>query len=246
MLFDDGYQFGIGAFETIAVQNKIPILLEKHLKRLNNSLSFLKIDKIIDKKIVLDYVKNIKKQNYALKIIVSEKNTIIKTRANPYINSKLYESGFNLKYSSILKNETSPFSYHKTLNYAENILEKRKAKIENVDDFIFINTKGFISEGSVCNIFFINNEKIYTPSISSGILPGIVRAYLCESYNIEEKEISPSNVEEMEECFVTNSLMGIMPVKRLGDIEFIKHTITKILMQNYTSFIENNSKTTKT
>ena len=227
MLFDDGYQFGIGAFETIAVQNKIPILLEKHLKRLNNSLSFLKIDKIIDKKIVLDYVENIKKQNYALKIIVSEKNTIIKTRANPYINSKLYESGFNLK-------------------YAENILEKRKAKIENVDDFIFINTKGFISEGSVCNIFFINNEKIYTPSISSGILPGIVRAYLCESYNIEEKEISPSNVEEMEECFVTNSLMGIMPVKRLGDIEFIKHTLTKILIQNYTSFIENYSKTTKT
>lgn len=237
MIFDWGFQAGIGAFETIAVYNKKALFLGEHVKRLNDALSFLEINKTIMPDLLLDYIAKTKENAYALKIMVSEKNTIIKRRANPYLASTLYNEGAKLKYSSVLRNESSPFTYHKTLSYGENLLEKRQATKEGLLDFIFCNTKGMIAEGSVCNIFFVKRGEISTPSIQSGLLPGIVRAYVISNYAVQEKAISKEWIQDADECFITNSLIGIMPVHSLNEKTFLHRKCTALIMKDYEKMI---------
>ena len=238
MVFDWGFQAGIGAFETIAVYDKKPVFLSEHIKRLNRALHFFDLQKTISANLVLDYIAKTRAKTYALKIMVSERNTIFKRRTNPYLNSPLYKEGAVLKYSSVMRNESSPLTYHKTLSHSQNLLEKLKATKEGALDFIFCNTKGFIAEGSTCNIFFIKQGQIFTPSIQSGILPGIVRAYIISYYKVKEMSISKEFVGVADACFITNSLMGILPVRCLGDKTFgtndlLSSTIIKEIMQEY-------------
>ncbi|MGP1438760.1 MAG: aminotransferase class IV [Treponema sp.] len=238
MVFDLGFQAGIGAFETIAVYNKKPVFLAEHIKRLNDALMFFDIKKRITSDVLLNYIAKTKQNTYALKIMVSEKNTILKRRGNPYLKSPLYIEGAKLKYSSVFRNETSPLTYHKTLAYSQNILEKHKATKEGILDFIFCNTKGLIAEGSVCNIFFIKGNVIFTPSIKSGILPGIMRAYIISNYKVKEEEISKEFIEDADECFVTNSLMGIMPIKVLGTKIFSKKEQASLMLKEYEALLK--------
>jgi len=236
MVFDWGFQAGIGAFETIAIYKRRPLFLYEHIKRLNDALMFFNIKKTISPSDLFNYISKTKEETYALKIMVSEKNTIIKKRANPYLKSPLYNKGATLKYSSVLKNETSPLTYHKSLAYSQNILEKQKATKEGILDFIFCNTKGYITEGSTCNIFFIKDKKIFSPSIESGLLPGIIRSYVISKYKVEELLISKDFIENTDECFVTNSLMGIMPVRALEKKIFSKTKETSSIMRDYECF----------
>ena len=119
------------------------------------------------------------------------------------------------------------------MNYGDCILEKRRAGKAGKDERIFLNTHGQICEGTVSNIFFVRDGRIYTPEVGSGLLPGIIREYICESEVVIETAIFPDELSSYQECFVTNSLMGIMPVKALENTSFEERTVTGRLMAKY-------------
>ncbi|MFR3423869.1 MAG: aminotransferase class IV [Lachnospiraceae bacterium] len=181
VLADDGFYFGIGAFETIAVEEGIPQLLAWHLERLRDSLAFFGIDQSVEEQEVLAYLsacpQSEEKQHGALKITVTAQNKLFGLRKNTY-SEEQYQKGFRLGFSEIRRNETSPLTYHKTLGIADNIMEKRNAKKSGLDEKIFLNQKGQISEGCTTNIFFIQDDKLVTPPVSSGMLPGVMRRYV--------------------------------------------------------------------
>lgn len=228
IILDEGYSFSLGCFETIYVINNKSIFLEKHLNRLSEALFFLKLNiPISDIKYKIDkYLSENVLNNHALKVIVSEKNIIISSRENLY-KKKDYLKGFSTDISTVLRNQTSPFTYHKTLMYGENILEKRNFNLNGIDEPIFKNFKGEICEGATSNVFFIKKDKIYTPSICCGLLKGIIRSYICENYNVEEKIIQEEDVYTFDEMFLTNSLLGIMPVNRF------KNHVFKIMEKSF-------------
>ncbi len=232
MQLDDGFQFGIGAFETIAVYKNKPIFINEHLQRLNKTLSFLEINRTITEKDISTYIDNKKEDYYALKIMVSEKNLIVTTRPITYTKDK-YLIGFETNFSTIKRNNTSPFVYHKTLNYGECITQKRFALKNNLDELIFLNFEDEICEGTTSNIFFVKNNQLFTPKLSSGLLSGIMRDYVCKNYDVIETSIKALDINDFDECFVTNSLMAIMPVNRLFNKRFEKREVTNKIKNNY-------------
>ncbi len=235
---DEGYSFGLGAFETIAVKDGKLIFLDRHLRRLDRALHFLKIGTLdergITEKQVIDCVKQQKLKDGACKLTVSKKNVVFQQRQNPYTDD-IRRTGFVMDFSSVRRNETSPLTAYKTLNYGDCILENRQAHGLGMNERIFLNTKGQISEGTVSNIFFVRSGKLYTPDLSCGLLPGILREYLCETENVEEAVIYPAELGQYEECFVTNSLMGIMPVNQLGEWKSESREVTNQLLKKYES-----------
>lgn len=242
---DEGYQFGIGLFETIAVEKGNPLLLEEHLGRLRKSMGFLGLKQSLAEREIAAYLAAHPMEHGVLKIMVSQDNLVFTSRQNPYTEEK-YRKGFFMDYSQVLRNETSPLVYHKTMNYGDCILEKRKAAVRGLDELIFLNTRGEICEGTSTNVFFVKNECIYTPKLSCGMLPGIMRGFVCSRRQVEEKIIYPSDVKEYGECFVTNSLMGIMPVTRLGEKQFKKRDAADQLMREYRAqILHRNSKKEK-
>ena len=223
---DEGFLFGMGVFETVAVEQGRPLLLEQHLNRMQGSADFLKLgscaERGLTKEKIAEYLSTQEmsvKMHGVLKIVMSAENTFFQMRENPYMD-EIYSRGFMTDLSKVRRNETSPLVYHKTLNYGDCILEKRAAAAAGINEKIFINTKGQISEGTVCNVFFVRKNMIYTPQLSCGLLPGILREYIMERFQVTETIIYPDELMYYEECFVTNSLMGVMPVRQLGNICF--------------------------
>lgn len=76
---------------------------------------------------------------------------------------------------------------------------------------------------------------IYTPQLSCGLLPGILREYVMSKFSVVETIIYPDELMYYEECFVTNSLMGVMPVRQLGNICFPHRTRAEEVRNTYES-----------
>lgn len=234
---DEGVQFGLGLFETIAVVQNQAIFPEKHLARLDRSAAFLKLPSCAERGLTAaalnDYLlAHPLPTGSALKILYTRDNLLFLPRSNPYTEAT-YKTGFCMDFSTVRRNETSPLVAHKTMNYGDCILEKRDAAAHGLQERIFLNTKGQICEGTVTNFFAVCAGKLYTPSISCGLLPGILREYLIETYEVTEAVLYPKDLISCEECFVTNSLMGIMPVRQIRNITFSTHTEAIRLQQEY-------------
>jgi branched-subunit amino acid aminotransferase/4-amino-4-deoxychorismate lyase len=87
---------------------------------------------------------------------------------------------------------------------------------------LLLNTLGWVAEGATSNIFIIKDEKLITPPVAAGILPGITRAAVlevasCLDFTAQEETFSPEELLRADEAFLTNSLMEIMPLVMLNE-----------------------------
>ena len=76
---------------------------------------------------------------------------------------------------------------------------------------------GQVAETAFANIFLVKGGKIYTPTLSSGLLAGTMRAYLLDHYDIEETVIPAQDLASFDECFISNALMGVRNVEAIDD-----------------------------
>jgi branched-subunit amino acid aminotransferase/4-amino-4-deoxychorismate lyase len=99
----------------------------------------------------------------------------------------------------------------------ENILARMAARAAGCDEAILLNEQGYLAEGSTTNIFLASNGGLITPSLESGVLPGITRETVLEiarASNIKtlERQVELKELIEAEEAFVTNSILELMPL----------------------------------
>lgn len=213
--------------------NGRPIFLDRHLSRLKKSLEFFEIKREIEEEEIFEYIKSSEEKNFALKLIVSDKNFIITSRPDNY--RKDYEK-FKLIVSDVRRNSSSKMIYHKSLSYYENIIEHRWAKYMGYDSALFINEREEVCETSFANIFFVRDGEIFTPTTSSGLLRGTMRDYLLEKYKIREGIINFNKIESFDEVFISNSLMGIRNVSKINEFKFNKEDKTKLIQSDLKEF----------
>ncbi|SFA92087.1 aminotransferase class IV [Clostridium frigidicarnis] len=239
LVLDDGLNFGLGAFETIKISNGgKAILLEEHIERLKNTLNALNIKKEISVDKIYKYITSNNLKNIAFKILVTSENIVFSTRSIPY-TSDYYKRGFNVYFSEYRRNSKSLLTYHKTLNYGENILEKRNAFTLGFDEPLFLNERYEITEGATTNIFFIKNNEIYTPKICSGLLNGILRQWVIDNFKVHEGLYTLEDLKSSHEIFLTNSLMGIMKVNKIEGYDLnLKYEKTYEILKTYLDFEE--------
>ncbi len=87
-------------------------------------------------------------------------------------------------------------------------------------EVIFRNHEGFICEGSFTSIFAKIKGQLYTPPLTVGILPGVLRQELIDTGKAQEKRLSVDDLKQAEEIFVGNSLRGLLPALF---IDFLSH-----------------------
>ena len=228
---DGGYFFGRGVFETILVKSE-PIFLKEHIERLNKGIRVLNLGDEILIEDILNLIEKHSIKNCVLKIVVSERNLVLEVRENKY-KSGDYLKGFSLKLSNVYRNSKSKLTYIKSTNYLENIIEREEVTKDGYDEVLFLNEKGFVTEGSISNIFLIKENKIYTPKVESGLLPGVVRNFIINEFDVIEKEIILEDLLNADEVFVTNSLLGIMGISKIEDKIFSENKITISIREKY-------------
>jgi len=123
------------------------------------------------------------------------------------------------------KNEQSPLCSLKTTNYLENLLGRDEAKRAGFFEGLWCNTRGLLAEGTMSNLFFVRAGELYTPSLTCGCMPGTRRALILDSavsmgIKTHEGEFERTDLQHAEEVFLTNALMGVMPVARIDNACF--------------------------
>ncbi|TCT03294.1 aminotransferase class IV [Aquabacter spiritensis] len=103
------------------------------------------------------------------------------------------------------RNEMSPLSKIKSLNYLDNILARQEAERRGAHDALLLNTQGQIAESSMATLFVVRDGALLTPPVSDGALPGILRAELLQAGAIE-RSLRPEDVAAADEIFLTTSL----------------------------------------
>ncbi|MBO0904349.1 aminotransferase class IV [Jiella sonneratiae] len=125
----------------------------------------------------------------------------------------------SLATTAIRRNETSPTARCKSLAYLDAVLALREAKARGSDDALFLNTSGRLASTALANLFVADGDRLLTPRLSEGVLPGIMRKWLIDNaagckISVEETEIAP-DLPPGCALFATNSLRLLAPVTRL-------------------------------
>lgn len=144
-------------------------------------------------------------------------------KAQVYINyvpivytKEAYQNGFKLTLAKTRINPHSPTCSISTISNIDNMLDYYQAKKDGFDEVVHLNIDGYIASGSLSNIFWQTNRGLYTPSLECGVIPGVVRQHVINSYRargyiIHEGMYELNDLYSSDRIFLTNSLLGEMP-----------------------------------
>ena len=248
--------FGFGVFETLLITEEGPLFVDLHWQRMKQGAGFLGL-KLPDKNEWLKQVQDFIEQTpsnlpWALRVTLSggaplanlPSTLLFHKRTVPYTPAQ-YALGIRLHLLPSPRNEQSPLVSIKSTNYLENILAKEAAMLQGAEEGVWLNTKGYLAEGTMSNLFFIKDGTLFTPSLASGCLPGTRRQLilgLARSLQIPTYEdLYPlSDLLMSDEIFMTNALMGIMPVRQIDDIPFpvTNKSVMRVLEIAYMNLIK--------
>lgn len=101
------------------------------------------------------------------------------------------------------------------------------------DDCIILNQKDHICESSIANIFWIKENRIFTPPLTEGCINGVMRAYLIDTIGaVTEMPCLQKDLLEADGIFLTNAIRGIRPVKTFGNKSY-SNTLIPQLFKEY-------------
>ena len=104
------------------------------------------------------------------------------------------------------RNEHSPLSRIKSLNYLDSILARQEACERDADDALLLNGAGHVAEATAANLFIVREGKILTPPVADGALAGVMRDIVMAATGAVEQSLTVQDVQKADEVFLTNSL----------------------------------------
>ena len=237
--FDHGFLYGYGLFETMRAYEGHIFRLDRHLTRLRCSAESLglrpKLDAFDLENACVETLQANKLKDARVRLTITAgegdmtpdlntcSNLTVLVAAKNFVPlpPERYEQGFKAALSFLRRDSQSPLSRLKCTCYVSNILARMEAKAAGCDEAIMLNELGYIAEGSTANIFLVSKGELSTPSLESGILPGITREAVLEiarDLNIKtvERQVELRELSRAEEAFVTNSIIEIMPLTWLN------------------------------
>lgn len=239
-VFDHGFLYGDGVYETIRSYGERIFMRDQHLARLYRSAEAIGLDIPITRSAWPDLLHGAMVRNAVgtrqrdayIRITISRgvgdigldpalcPTPTVVIMAKPLVPPppELYETGVALIIARTRRNLPSALSPHiKATNFLNNILAKREAIAAGAFDSLLLNWEGLVAECTVSNIFFVADGCLKTPSTECGILDGITRDIVLQlaresNLPVEEGRFRAEEVTGAAECFLTNTSMEIMPV----------------------------------
>lgn len=238
-VLDRGLLYGDGLFESLRTYDRRPFLLEEHLKRLLAGARLLKIKLPCSlsqlKLAVLKTVASNPFREHYIKIVITrgearghgldfsnstgKPTVIVLDEEMKEYSRNIFTQGWKAILSSVKRTEV-PTSRIKSLCYLDNALAMAEARRSGADEAFMLSEKGHVVEGTSSNIFIVKLGTIYTPPAEEPILSGITRNLVLKlakqsAFRAVEKIIDPKDLYNCDECFITMSGAGIVPVTRI-------------------------------
>ena len=243
-VFDHGFLYGDGVYETLRIYDGRVLCYEQHIRRLQQSCELIGLEFPHQPKAYLDIVSECLKRNNltnaVLRLTISRgegewgldpnlcRQPTVVVFARPFVAlpAEWQERGMRLEIVTVRRNAESAQSPKiKSLSFLNNVLGKQEATKAGAHEALMLNIDGFLAECTTSNIFFVADQKIYTPSVECGILEGITREIVFElaqelGFKLEQGMYRPEQLLRADECFITNTGIEMMPVTQIGEHVF--------------------------
>jgi len=227
---DHSLKYGDGLFETMKVEYFVVVLRQYHFERLYSGLKLMGIKvpssftpEYIEAKLreLLDRNEHTKIVRVRLSIfrnapdmfeVNNSFNYIIQTFALEQYD-ELNDKGLSLGVYKDWRKPYDIFSNLKTNSHLPYFMAAQFATNHKLSDSVILNTYGHVCDTAIANIFIIKDNIISTPSLEDGCIAGVMRRHVIQKlnihYTVNEKSITPRELWEADEVFLTNTIRGI-------------------------------------
>lgn len=230
---DRGLLLGESLFETVLVKNQVPQFWAAHLARLSASCTALGLSNPHNAAALRDGVMALfdadkavhgEKPRAVLRLTVSGgsggRGLVPRAEARPMVMMQLSDApprpdALRLHMSDVLRFAGQFSAAHKSGQYVDNIMARRQALAAEADEAVMANQHGRLACAAAGNMFVRLGERLITPPLRDGALPGIIRGALLEErqidgLQIEEAPIDMGQLEKADALYVTNSVNGVV------------------------------------
>ncbi|HKE61648.1 MAG TPA: D-amino acid aminotransferase, partial [Nitrospira sp.] len=240
-VFDHGFLYGDGVYETIRSYGEKIFMRDQHLARLNRSAEAIGLTipnrdwpSLLHESMKRNEVGNDQVDAY-IRITISRgtgdigldpalcpnPTIVVITKPLKTPPSERYREGVSLIVAKTRRNLPDALDPQiKATNFLNNIQAKREAIAAGAFDSVLLNWESHVTECTVSNVFFVQAGRLCTPSLDCGILDGITRGVILtlareNRITVSEGRFGVEALRQAEECFLSNTTMEVMPVTRL-------------------------------
>lgn len=235
-VLDEGFSYGYGIFETIRVHQGKISMLEEHLARFERSWRYCfdtSPPDITWKEVISQVVSRsgLDDKTAAVKLLATaghpgsrQPDGTLLVTAREYIPRNPANAPKGLRLKVYPHRRHTHLADHKTMNYMFYRLATQWAKQAGADDAIILNADGSVSETGIANILVVVGEQVYRLE-SEHALCGIMESAVCSllerwGTSVQSRRLGVAELQAADRVFVTNSLMGVLPVEQIGEATF--------------------------
>jgi branched-chain amino acid aminotransferase len=241
-VYDHGFLYGEGIYETLRTYNRVPFLFDRHMRRLRASGKHLQLDISVDNDTLMAAIERTvaaagdMKEAY-IRVLVTRgvgeltydvtatpvPSLIIIVKPADEQSARITHNGIQISLVSILRNHPGSVNpIIKSNNLLNNALALQEAHRRGGEEALMCNYRGELSECSQSNFFMVRNGVALTPKSAAGLLEGVTRAFLFEvgrdvGVEVRDETLYPKDLETADEAFITSTTRELSPVVRIDD-----------------------------
>jgi branched-chain amino acid aminotransferase len=245
-VFDHGFLYGEGVYETLRTYNGQPFLFDRHMRRLRNSAGMIALPiPLTDREIAARFFETLNaaglrggpRQEAYIRLMVtrgvgdlsydpsvcpaSSLVVIVKPQVDPA--PEVFERGVRVALVSTVRNHPGSVNpLIKSNNLLNNAIAMQEAFRRGCYEGVMRNYRGEIAECTTANIFVVKGRTALTPPLDAGLLPGITREFLFEigadrNVPVREAVLKDEDLFGADEAFLTSTTREIVPIVQVDD-----------------------------
>jgi branched-chain amino acid aminotransferase len=245
-VFDHGFLYGEGVYETLRTYGQRPFLIDRHLLRLRNSAAMMALDvPLSDAELAGRIAQTIAHATplapsgteWYIRVLLTRgvgglsydpaatpiPSIVIIVKAHVDPPRELYTGGVRVIVSSIVRNHPATVNpMIKSNNLINNALAMQEGIKQGAFEVIMRNYQGELTECAMSNLFIVRDGAAATPPLSAGLLPGITRELVFEigravGVPVREATLGDEDLFGADEAFLTGTTREIMPIVTVDD-----------------------------
>lgn len=239
-----------GVFESLRCYKREFFLLEEHLDRLfasAHSLGWMLPcgREEVTRRMKEDFAQQKEKSVFVRVTLYRDWEKEIYDLATTIIPMKQYPQTYyneGVTLATVPTRRSSPMAVSpqvKSNNSLGGVFALEEGRTQDIFEPLLLNDQGYVTEGTVCNFFIVKRGTIRTTPVYAGLLEGVTRNYVIRLADergipIEEIPLTRHDIYNSEEAFLTNTSMGVMPVRKVDGRDIGTDTpgkTTKCLMK---------------
>ncbi|MBI3494197.1 MAG: aminotransferase class IV [Acidobacteria bacterium] len=245
-VFDHGFLYGEGVYETLRTYNGQPFLFDRHMRRLRTSAGMLALSvPLTDAQIDARFRETMRAAGLGdapdreayIRILVTRgigeltydpvacptPSIVVIVKPNVDPAAEVFERGVKVALVPIVRNHPGSVNpLIKSNNLLNNALAMQEAFRRGGFEGIMRNYRGELAECTQSNVFIVKNGVALTPPIDAGLLPGITRAFLFEvgaeaGIDVREAVLKDDDLFGADESFLTSTTREVVPIVQVDD-----------------------------